>query len=319
MSLRSTYESRKALLAQKLNDRGVMASASDGLTTLINKIDEIPFGPDVLTLNVDKNILNYRAHEYCTASIRLVNANNQPLKGKEINLLVKHNDTVIDSDTLITDSNGECSYRYDSAGAGDVVISAGYRMLLNEIYVNDAIFVDLCAFDSTSEYALADNDISLSFDTDHYILTRRNQNGWGSITHPLPSLNDFKIAFDIYFTNAQSNTQAWYGFYNTSTNKGYVCHLSPIDTRITVRSGDVLSNGTNIYKYQSFTRNKWYHCEFTVNNGVATAKLYDGEMLLNTVTLNNAGIFTDLNAMVLRSGHYPGSTHWVKNIIIDVL
>ena len=58
MSLISTYQSRKSLFAEKLITKGVEASATDGLTTLINKIDDIPSEgfTDGLLLYADKKI-----------------------------------------------------------------------------------------------------------------------------------------------------------------------------------------------------------------------------------------------------------------------
>lgn len=41
MSLISTYQSIKTLLANKLTSKGVTANSNEGLTTLINKIDNI--------------------------------------------------------------------------------------------------------------------------------------------------------------------------------------------------------------------------------------------------------------------------------------
>lgn len=57
MSLISTYQSRKSLFAEKLITKGVEASASDGLTTLINKIDDIQGGfTEGVLLYADKKI-----------------------------------------------------------------------------------------------------------------------------------------------------------------------------------------------------------------------------------------------------------------------
>ena len=56
MSLISTYQSRKSLFAEKLITKGVEASATDGLTTLINKIDDIQSFTEGLLLYADKKI-----------------------------------------------------------------------------------------------------------------------------------------------------------------------------------------------------------------------------------------------------------------------
>ena len=58
MSLISTYQSRKSLFAEKLEDKGVEASATDGLTTLINKIEDIEGGfTEGLLLYAENNIV----------------------------------------------------------------------------------------------------------------------------------------------------------------------------------------------------------------------------------------------------------------------
>ena len=58
MSLISTYQGRKSLFAEKLEDKGVEASSSDGLTTLINKIDDIEEGfTEGLLLYAENNIV----------------------------------------------------------------------------------------------------------------------------------------------------------------------------------------------------------------------------------------------------------------------
>lgn len=58
MSLISTYQGRKTLFAQKLTSKGVSASETDGLTTLINKIDNIETGfIDGILLVGDKDII----------------------------------------------------------------------------------------------------------------------------------------------------------------------------------------------------------------------------------------------------------------------
>ena len=56
MSLISTYQSRKSLFAEKLITKGVEASATDGLTTLINKIGDISTCNNGLLFAVDKTI-----------------------------------------------------------------------------------------------------------------------------------------------------------------------------------------------------------------------------------------------------------------------
>ena len=57
MSLISTYQSCKTLLANKLNSKGVTASASSGLTTLINKVEDIQYFKNGVLLWSNKSII----------------------------------------------------------------------------------------------------------------------------------------------------------------------------------------------------------------------------------------------------------------------
>ena len=69
MSLISTYQSRKSLFAEKLITKGVDASASDGLTTLINKIDDISSIGNGIFLFGDKDIIQSSQSVYFNAFV----------------------------------------------------------------------------------------------------------------------------------------------------------------------------------------------------------------------------------------------------------
>ena len=86
MSLNSSLQTLGQLMATNLQSKGVTANASDGLTTLANKILQVgptPIGYN-LELTSDKNILSFYDHEYCVLTATLLDSNGNGVSGEEI-------------------------------------------------------------------------------------------------------------------------------------------------------------------------------------------------------------------------------------------
>ena len=79
MSLASTYQSLKNSLASKLTSKGVTASGTEGLTTLIGKIDDIKFVDNGIFLSADKNI-GQTGDTIKLSAMMMSNGNFQPNK-----------------------------------------------------------------------------------------------------------------------------------------------------------------------------------------------------------------------------------------------
>ena len=69
MTFLETYQGRKTAFANKLVSKGVSASGSDGLTTLINKIDEIEHQTKGIVLTGNKHILQSGERFYAYAFV----------------------------------------------------------------------------------------------------------------------------------------------------------------------------------------------------------------------------------------------------------
>lgn len=81
MTFIGTYQGRKSLFAEKLVNKGVSASGTDGLTTLINKIDDIQHFDSGLTLYADKSI----AQSSDTVNLYALLLNNgKPVSGETV-------------------------------------------------------------------------------------------------------------------------------------------------------------------------------------------------------------------------------------------
>ena len=150
MSLNSSLQTLGQLMATNLQSKGVTANASDGLTTLANKILQVesnPMGYN-LELTSDKNILSFYDNESCTLTATRLDSNGNGVSGEEI--VFKANGELLD--TVITDDYGGSQYLYQSAGVGDVTITAEC-MNLTETYT-----LEDCNYYSETGTTLVQND-----------------------------------------------------------------------------------------------------------------------------------------------------------------
>ena len=125
MSLISTYQSRKSLFAEKLITKGVEASATDGLTTLINKIDDIQSFTEGLLLYADKKI----AQSEDTVNLyALLLEDNVAVSGEKVKIysdIHLRSETCSQSDSLYDDyytSSSKSGIQYDFIGSNDKYI-----------------------------------------------------------------------------------------------------------------------------------------------------------------------------------------------------
>ena len=143
MSLNSSLQTLGQLMATNLQSKGVTANASDGLTTLANKILEVgptPIG-DNLELTSDKNILSFYDNESCTLTATRLDSNGNGVSGEEI--VFKINGGLLD--TVITDDNGVAQCTYQSAGVGDVTITVECMDLTKTLSIEDCIIANVNA------------------------------------------------------------------------------------------------------------------------------------------------------------------------------
>ena len=160
MSLNSSLQTLGQLMATNLQSKGVTANASDGLTTLANKILQVgptPIGYN-LTLTSDKNILSFYDHEYCVLTATLLDSNGNGVSGEEI--VFKANGGLLG--TVITGDNGVATVSYNSQGVGDVTITAECMNLVQTYSLEDCIIANVNA--SYTGTSVNDKVYSLGYD-----------------------------------------------------------------------------------------------------------------------------------------------------------
>ena len=159
MSLNSSLQILGQLMATNLQSKGVTANASDGLTTLANKILQVGPTPIGYTLELisDKNILSFYDHEYCVLTATLLDSGNG-VSGEEI--VFKANGELLG--TVITNGNGVAEYTYQSTGVGDVTITAEGMNLTKTLSIEDCIIANVNA--SYTGTSTSDTVYSLGYD-----------------------------------------------------------------------------------------------------------------------------------------------------------
>ena len=160
MSLNSSLQTLGQLMATNLQSKGVTANASDGLTTLANKILQVgptPIGYN-LELTSNKNILSFYDDEHCVLTATLLDSNGNGVSGEEI--VFKANGGLLG--TVITGDNGVATVSYNSQGVGDVTITAECMNLTKTLSIEDCIIANVNA--SYTGTSVSDTVYSLGYD-----------------------------------------------------------------------------------------------------------------------------------------------------------
>lgn len=130
------------LMADNLVTMGVSdADASDGLTTLANKILDVPQGGSCIQISLtsNKSILSYADSETATLTAT-VTENGTPKSGESVQF---YKDNVAYGNPVSTDSSGIATISYPSNGIGDVSFTASVGTISSETYtVEDCIVYD---------------------------------------------------------------------------------------------------------------------------------------------------------------------------------
>ena len=227
MSLNSSLQTLGQLMATNLQSKGVTANASDGLTTLANKILQVgptPIGYN-LELTSDKNILSFYDNDNCTLTATLLDSNGNGVSGEEI--VFKANGGVLG--TVITGDNGVAQYTYQSTGVGDVTITAEGMNLTKTLGIEDCIIANVNASytgTSTSDtvYSLGYDEIADLSSIDFEFSFKFHQTGYGCDVC-LGASSEFSVSpiksnYRIFIGNSgNGNTRCGYRTTST-TNEG---------------------------------------------------------------------------------------------------
>lgn len=208
MSLFSELEALGELLADNLESQGVSADASDGLTTLVNKVLSIQTGGSCCKIEFSE--ASYEASGGSATLELYLQENYAPKTGATV--------TVAGSDsssyTATTNSNGIATVTVNNIST-DTTFTATYQNVSDTCTVtvpSPILFYDSCSSDNTSQYTLFsvwggnDNTPStLTFDTDHYVFSNSNSNFQVACLPVNTGLNNYKLTAKIRLLTNSSN------------------------------------------------------------------------------------------------------------------
>ena len=250
MSLNSSLQTLGQLMATNLQSKGVTANASDGLTTLANKILQVgptPIGYN-LELTSDKNILSFYDHEYCVLTATLLDSNGNGVSGEEI--VFKANGGSLG--TVITGDNGVATVSYNSQGVGDVSITAECMNLTKTLSIEDCIIANVNA--SYTGTSVSDTVYSLGYDEiadlssiDFEMEWTFRQTEWGcdvclGVSSEF-SVTPIKSNYRVLLGNSGAGAIR-YGYRTTSTNASTTGSIG-VNTDVSMR---IVKEGTT-FKY----------------------------------------------------------------------
>ena len=237
-----------------------------------------------LLLTCDKPVLSLHDNDSCTVT-GVLTLNGVPVQDETIDYSIMHNDTTLDSGSLMTDETGEITLDYASTGVGDVDVVFSLRSLLQKTYN-----LEDCVRSNSTTYSSTTN-------TDFVLPSR------------------FKIEYDFYYTG----TQAIYmtiGQY--SENVGGILAGKVISTQNTLNliarksnngTGDIKITGTNNYP-----SNTWNHIIVTYDG--TAMRINDDDVVLT----NFNGVTMDkIRMLTFYKDSYNYGSGQIKNIKIKRL
>lgn len=245
-------------MAANLTTQGVPSTYDEGLTTLAGKILDITPGPGPtptpasIDLTGTKSILSYVDSDSTVLTATVLDSSDNPVEGVDVNL---YNGSTL-WDTLTTDSSGEVSKTYSSAGSGDITFTAEVdgTLLTKTFVVEDCLKVGFNNWNGT---------FTTGTDTYDYIQIT----GTGvSPNITLPS--NWEMSYKLKNTRTADYADGsglW--VIGTDTNNGVLIGHEGTDCRIRIysRSGGsntVRATENNVYSYQT-----WTDAVITYNNG----------------------------------------------------
>ena len=224
--------------------------------------------PASVSLTSDKSILSYADSESATLSATVLDNGSNPIEGVTVEFF-KGSTSLGTADT---NSSGVATKSYASSGVGDVSFTAEVGSLVSETYgLEDCWLYDNVSTDKSSNYTKT-SSLSVTYDTDHYILSNSAQNQFLNIAEDYDN-----VAFEVEAKLIQPATAGNNGFglmdaTNSLKNTAFLTIELSRTQFLTFTNGTYGTSGSqNITKDNS----KYYTYIVTVNGNSVNGKVYD--------------------------------------------
>ena len=257
-TLNGALEQLGITMAENLVTQGVTdADPSDGLTTLANKILDITPGPGPtptpasIDLTATSSILSYADSDSTVLTATVLDSSDNPVSGATVEL---YKDSVL-WDTLTTDSSGEVSKTYTSAGVGDLTFCAKCNLLTKTYAIQDCQYWN----DGSSVGTLQIDSGVTCTSNGSYITITKSTSGEKYVKLPVNLPSSFEYSFEIAEIGV-SNIYAWIidsNYYGAGSTTGQFAKLNDAGSNINtpaVKGGIITmtyQNGTLTVKYDN--------------------------------------------------------------------
>ena len=275
---------------------------------------------DSITLTADKSILSYADTESATLSATVLDENDDPIEGETVEFF----NGSTSMGTATTNSSGVATKVYNSVGAGDVSFTAEVNSIVSEIFsLQDRTFYDASSSSNLSKYTIP-SQMSMTYDSTNncYSCTVPSAAS-GTDTVILDNLtlsNHCKIQADINMTNT-SNNQPRIGLWNGNNGITSRVVISGTSTYFGISNQTKGNDGSNIEIHSgvNISTGNWYTLEVEYNNGSVTAKIYNGNTLIDTITGSESTLASTGNDFGIDIGFGRTANFKIKNIMIQEL
>ena len=221
-----------------------------------------------LLLTCDKHVLSLHDNDSCTVT-GVLTLNGVPVQDETIDYNILHNDTVLDSGSLTTDTNGEISLNYIAAGVGDVDVVFSLRSLLQKTCSLEDLF-----------YVNVDE---------------HTNNGWETIASGIKNLpENFELSVDLFSSGVVQNSEQRLFLCASSTYSSgqpgqavYVGFNRPNNVEYGFRNGS-----TDWHINPINNAHTQYHTFKIIRQG-SIYKFYVDEQLMGTLNYSNLSNYDD--------------------------
>ena len=290
---------------------------SSSVSVVVNDVTPVV---DSISLTADKSILSYADSESATLSATVLDQFDNPMENQTVEFF----NGSTSMGTAQTDSSGVATKTYASSGAGDVSFTATVGSLLSEIFaLQDRTFYDASSSSNLSKYTIP-SQMSMTYDSTNncYSCTVPSAAS-GTDTVILDNLtlsNHCKIQADINMTNT-SNNQPRIGLWNGNNGITSRVVISGTSTYFGISNQTKGNDGSNIEIHSgvNISTGNWYTLEVEYNNGSVTAKIYNGNTLIDTITGSESTLASTGNDFGIDIGFGRTANFKIKNIMIQEL
>ena len=290
-TLNGALENLGKLMATNLSAKGVLsANASDGLTTLANKILQVGYTLELASKN---NILSFYDYEYCVLTATVTD--NAGVGVSDVQVVFRKEGTILDS--VMTNSDGVAEYTYQSTGVGDVTITVECMDLQETCSIEDCIVArpdEVNVTKASSNYYAYDDNLEFELPSEFEMYVDLKTTGASTDNEHRLYIAPSSAYTSSMSSQSQPNPSLFVGYGGSATEFG-------VRVTSTDMSSLVIDNMNGVYH------------SFAVKQVSTSAKGYVDGKLITSKTFNSLSDYTSFKILLIL---WAEGTVSIKNLKI---